>query len=81
MTEEQPDWARKLEEASRELQKGLAQAGNILAAQAAMGWAYRGQIENVRAGLKGMGPAQLRELSAASAMLASLADEELSGRG
>lgn len=79
-----PEWQRQFEksmtEAGRKLGEAFGQAGNILAAQAAMGWAYRGDLDNVRAGLAGMSPEQLRELSAAAAALASLADEELSSR-
>lgn len=79
-----PEWNRQLQEslsdAGRKLGEAFGQAGNILAAQAAMGWAYRGDLDNVRAGLAGMGPEQLRELSAAAAALASLADEELGSR-
>lgn len=66
-----PEWARG---------KGIGQIQRTLAAQAAMGWAYRGDLDNARASLAGMGPEQLRELSAAAAALASLADEELSTR-
>lgn len=54
MNEKPPDWARKLEQASHELQNGLAQAGNILAAQGAMGWAYRGDIDATRRAINSM---------------------------
>lgn len=75
-----PDWLRQLQDTAQQAQKGLDQASRILAAQAAMGWAYRGMVDNVRGTLKSMDADQLRELSAASAMLASLADEEMASR-
>lgn len=74
-----PDWLRDLEQAAREAQKGLTQVGGVFAAQGAMGWAYRGDIDGARQALASMDPDQLRELSAAT-MLAALADEELSTR-
>lgn len=75
-----PQWARDLHRATEQLQEGLAQAGSVLSAQAAMGWAYRGDLDQTRTALKSMQPEQLRELSAAATMLAGLADEELSTR-
>ena len=79
-----PEWLHQFEqtmaEAGRKLSESLARAGHILAAQGAMGWMYRGNVDQARAALKGMSPEQLHELSAAAAALASLADEELSGR-
>lgn len=75
-----PQWARDLHRATEQLQEGLAQAGSVLSAQAAMGWAYRGDLDATRKALIPMGPEQLRELSAAASLLAALADEELSTR-
>ncbi|MFI6793650.1 hypothetical protein ACIBG4_40600 [Nonomuraea sp. NPDC050383] len=69
-----------LERASRQLNEALEQTGRILAAQGAMGWALRGDLEATRTALYGMSPDRLREMSAAAAMLAALADEELSAR-
>lgn len=77
---EQPEWQRNLEKAAADLGRSLTQAGNILAAQGAMGWAYRGDLAGARQALATMSPDQLRELSAAASMLAGLADEELSSR-
>lgn len=77
---EPPQWARDLEHAAEQLQKGLNQASHVLAAQAAMGWAYRGDLAQLQHALHAMGPDHLRELSAASSLLASLADEELTTR-
>jgi hypothetical protein len=76
-----PEWARNLQKAANHFAKGLAQTGNILAAQGAMGWAYRGDLDAARRALAVMSPERLQELSAAAALLAGLADEELSSRG
>ncbi|MDX3100466.1 hypothetical protein [Nonomuraea angiospora] len=76
---EQPNWARTLNQIAADLKEGLTHAGNVLAAQAAMGWAFRGDLVNTRAALAGMTPEQLRELSAAASLLAAVADEALSG--
>ena len=75
-----PEWARNLQKASADLGKGLAQAGNILSAQTAMGWAYRGDLPATRTALAVMTPDQLVEVSAAATLLAALCDEELSNR-
>ncbi|MFI7468163.1 hypothetical protein [Nonomuraea sp. NPDC049646] len=78
------EWQRQFQEsmadAGRKIGESLAHAGGILAAQGAMAWAYRGDLGQTRQALAGMGPEQLRELSAAASMLAALADEELSSR-
>jgi hypothetical protein len=76
-----PEWARNFQNAANELGKSLAQVGSVFAAQGAMGWAFRGDIDATRNALAAMQPEQLRELSAAASMLAALADEELSTRG
>lgn len=82
-----PEWAQQLrqfqegfERASRQLGEALGQTQRIFAAQGAMGWAYRGDLDQTRQALARMSPEQLRELSAAASMLAGLADEELSTR-
>lgn len=79
-----PEWPRQFQEAmadaGRKMGEALGHAGNILAAQGAMGWAYRGDLGQTRQALKGMSPEKLRELSAAASMLGALADEELSTR-
>jgi hypothetical protein len=80
VTAEQPEWARNLQKAAAEAQKGFEHAGRILGAQAAMGWAYRGDLHATRTALAAMTPEQLREVSAAATMLAALADEELGSR-
>lgn len=75
-----PEWARNLQKAAADLGKGLAQTGNILAAQGAMGWAYRGDLNQTRTALASMTPEQLVEVSAAATLLAALADEEMGTR-
>jgi transcriptional regulator with XRE-family HTH domain len=78
--DEPPQWARDLQETAASLQKNIVQAGHILAAQGAMGWAYRGDLDQLQHALAAMGAEQLRELSAAATLLASVADEEMSTR-
>lgn len=79
-----PEWQRQFSEAmgraGRAINEAFGQSGRILAAQGAMGWAYRGDLDGTRNALKTMQPEQLREVSAAASMLAALADEELSSR-
>jgi hypothetical protein len=45
-----------------------------------MGWAYRGDLEQLRARLEKMPPEFVAELSAAAALLTSACDEELRRR-
>jgi hypothetical protein len=79
-----PEWQRQMSEAmgraGRAINEALEQPKRILAAQGAMGWAYRGDYAQALAAIKPMSPEQLRELSAAASLLAALADEELSTR-
>jgi transcriptional regulator with XRE-family HTH domain len=77
---EPPQWARDLQETAASLQKNIVRAGHILAAQGAMGWAYRGDLDQLQHALAAMGAEQLRELSSAASLLASVADEEMSTR-
>ncbi|MFI7449562.1 helix-turn-helix domain-containing protein [Nonomuraea sp. NPDC049714] len=78
--DEPPQWARDLQETAASLQHNITRAGHILAAQGAMGWAYRGDLDQLQHALAAMGAEQLRELSAAATLLASVADEEMSSR-
>lgn len=79
-----PEWQRQFSEAmgraGHAINKAFEHPKRILAAQGAMGWAYRGDLDGTRQALADMQPEQLRELSAAATMLAGLADEELSSR-
>ncbi|GII57288.1 hypothetical protein Pth03_56770 [Planotetraspora thailandica] len=80
MTDHEQPWARQLQDAVGALQEGIAEAGRILAAQGAMFWAYRGDIAQVETTVAGMSPDQLREVSAAAALLGAAADQELGRR-
>ncbi|MCK2219715.1 helix-turn-helix transcriptional regulator [Actinomadura sp. ATCC 31491] len=77
---QQPDWAAAFQQGIAEIGKGFEQASRVFAAQGAMGWAYRGDLDQTRKALAGMQPEQLQEISAAATLLAALADEELSTR-
>ncbi|GAA3721434.1 hypothetical protein GCM10022224_103810 [Nonomuraea antimicrobica] len=77
---EQPEWMQALNRAAADVQKAFANVGGVLAAQGAMGWAYRGDVAAMQFVLAGMPPEQLRALSAAASMLTAAADEELSSR-
>ncbi|GAA3251536.1 hypothetical protein [Nonomuraea helvata] len=76
---EQPDWVRNLSQAAANLKQGLDHVGDILRAQTAMGWAFRGDLVATRAALAGASAEQLRELSAAASVLAAVADDALAG--
>ncbi|MFF3671703.1 hypothetical protein [Microtetraspora malaysiensis] len=54
-----------------------AQTMNNAFAQSAMGWAFRRDIERLRAALWQLLAEQLREISAAAALLSSTVDEVL----
>ncbi|WP_433355599.1 hypothetical protein ACQP25_17170 [Microtetraspora malaysiensis] len=77
MQQQQPDWAKMTEQ----LGQAFKQMGRTLAAQGAMGWAYRGDLEQLRSSLATMSPEHVAELSAAAALLTSACDEELQRRG
>lgn len=72
-----PNVMKAFEEGMAAFGKGLAQIQRVGQATGAMGWVYRGDLDGARAALAKMDPEQLREVSAAAAALASLADEAL----
>jgi transcriptional regulator with XRE-family HTH domain len=78
------EWQRQVSEAmgraGRAINVALEQSRRTMAAQGAMGWAYRGDLDQLQHALAAMGAEQLRELSAAATLLASVADEEMSTR-
>lgn len=80
-----PEWNRQMQEGvertGRVLGEALGQMQRTFAAQGAMGWSYRGDIDATKTALTAMTPDQLREVSAAASLLATLADEELTSRG
>lgn len=68
-------FAERMKKASEQMQAGLQQAGFVLSAQGAMGWAYKGDLAQARRVLEKLPPEKLTELSMAAAALSSLADE------
>ncbi|GAA4600002.1 hypothetical protein GCM10023194_81060 [Planotetraspora phitsanulokensis] len=85
MTEQQqaPDWAQveeALKAGAASLGKALERFRLTLAAQGALGLAYRGDLESLGPALARMTPEQLVEVSAAAALLGSSCDEELARR-
>jgi hypothetical protein len=81
MTDQRPDWLKNFteacEQAGAEISKSIEQATDVLAAQAAMGWMYRGDLTNARAAIAGVAPDKLLQVSAAATALAAIADERL----
>lgn len=76
---EQPDWAENLKKAvgrfAEDLGKAVEDAAPIFAAQGAMGWMMKGDMEQARSALAKLPADKLREVSAAAFALSSLADE------
>jgi hypothetical protein len=67
---------QKIDAALQELKEASANAGVILAVQGAMGWMFKGDMEQARAALVRRVPRErLAEVSMAAAALSSLADE------
>ncbi|MFI7630248.1 hypothetical protein [Microbispora rosea] len=74
----QPDLLQMLSAGLSEMGATIAQAQRSLLASGAMGMAYRGDIDKLRAALAALPAEHVREISAAAALLASTADEVLS---
>ncbi|GAA4588079.1 hypothetical protein GCM10023194_38730 [Planotetraspora phitsanulokensis] len=68
------------EPAARRAAAELARMRQTMAAQGAMGSAYRGDLDELRTALEMLPAEQLQEISAAAALLASTADEVLRER-
>jgi hypothetical protein len=62
------------EPAARRVAAELAGMRHTMAAQGAMGCAYRGDLDELRDALEALPAEQLQEISAAAALLASMAD-------
>lgn len=77
----QPDWVKAIQDAAEEFVLGMTQFNCIVFAQVAMGWMYRGDIEQAREAIRQMPTDRLLELSTAAAALAGLADEIAAGHG
>lgn len=69
-----------LRTALREMNAAFAQVGNVLRAQGAFGWMYRGDLEQARETLDTLPADVLRQVSAAASVLSTLADELLAER-
>ncbi|WP_433426322.1 hypothetical protein ACQP1V_43305 (plasmid) [Microtetraspora malaysiensis] len=81
--EQQPDWdkvTKQIGEAAGKAAEAFKQVGRTLAAQSAMGWAYRGDLQQLQATLGAMTPEHVAELSSAAALLTSACDEDLRRR-
>ncbi|MEW9532942.1 hypothetical protein [Microbispora sp. NPDC049125] len=92
MSDEQPDWARNLEDAAasaarefgaaferagRAIGKAVEQAARTAKAQAAMAAAYQADLEALEQVLRGLAPEHVREISAAAAVVTATADRVL----
>jgi hypothetical protein len=77
-TEPEPEWVTQLRAGVEGFGAALAHVGHVARAQGAMGWLYRGDIEQARTALDGLPPEVLRQVSASAAALSALADEQLS---
>lgn len=71
----EPTPGEKLDAALAKAKVAAAEAGVILAAQGAFGWALRGDMEKARTALCSLPPGKMFEVSAAAAALSVLAAE------
>lgn len=74
MTDEQTPGER-IAAAMKGIQEAAAVAGVTLTVQGAMGWMWRGDIEQARTTLRRLPRERLLEVSAAASALSALADE------
>lgn len=74
MTDEQTP-AERITAAMEKLKTAAENAGQALTVQAAMGWMWRGDLEQARTALRKLPPERLYEVSAAGSALSALADE------
>lgn len=92
MSDQPPEWAKNLEkaaiEAAREFSaaferagkavgRAVEQAGRTARAQAAMAAAYQADLEGLERVLRALPPDQVREISAAAAVVTATADQVL----
>jgi hypothetical protein len=73
----EPDWADQLRAGFAGFAEALAHVGHIARAQGAMGWLYRGDLDQAARALDGLPPDVLRQVSTAAQALSTLADERL----
>ncbi|GAB3132929.1 hypothetical protein GCM10027161_08940 [Microbispora hainanensis] len=89
MSDQPPEWARNLEKAAieaaraveragRALGKAVEQAGRTAKAQAAMAAAYQADLEALEKVLRELPAEQVRDISAAAAVVTATADRVLS---
>lgn len=74
MTDEQTP-AERITAAMEKLKTAAENAGHTFTVQGAMGWMWRGDLEQARTALRKLPPERLHEVSAAAAALSALADE------
>lgn len=78
---EQPEWAKQLAEAGKNLIDGLNKVGHQLTAQAALGWVLQGNEAKAREQLASLPAEYVKLVSIAARALADLADEDVTARG
>ncbi|OPG13651.1 hypothetical protein [Microbispora sp. GKU 823] len=76
-----PDVFQMMAEGLTRFSEGFALVQRTMQASGAMGLAYRGDLDQLRAALAELPAEQVREISAAAALLASTADEVLTDAG
>lgn len=74
-TPEPPDWIKQLQDAFEAAKPAIEHLAHMAKAQTAMGWIYRGDIEQARRALTDLPADKLAEISVAATALSSLADE------
>lgn len=77
---DQPQWAKDLQAAAAKMGEALTHTTHILAAQEAMAWMYRGDLEAARKAIAKLPADKLTEFAMAATALAALADEEAAHR-
>ncbi|MFI6485179.1 hypothetical protein ACIBH1_45225 [Nonomuraea sp. NPDC050663] len=77
MNDEPTSEYKAFAKAMADMQKAFVTVGRTFAAQGAMGWAYRGDVQGLTATLDAMDAELLTELSAAAQLLGSEADQAL----
>ncbi|MEU6412327.1 hypothetical protein [Microbispora sp. NPDC046933] len=88
MSDQPPEWARNLEKAAIEAARAVERAGRALSkaveqaqrtakAQAAMAAAYQADLEGLERVLRDLPAEQVRDISAAAAVVTATADQVL----
>lgn len=72
---DEPDWVRDFRTGMQGFVDQLTHASHIAAAQAAMGWLYRSDLNRARDTLTKLPTDALQQVSVAATTLANLADE------